>query len=773
MEDAKQPLHTVNKRLPRIDAYEKVTGRLRFGADLKYPGMLYGKQLHAAYPHARILSLDTAAAEALSGVAAVVTAADIPGQPTIGGIVQDQYVLAGDKTRYHGDVVAVVAAEDAETAEQAVRLIKVEYEPLPVIDGIEAALACRGEPVHGASPDNVTPDSAKIVRKGDIAAGFAEADLILERDYSTQFVEHAYIEPEAVVAVPGPRERQITVNGSIQAPFNVRRSLSRVLNIPQNKATVIQQAIGGTFGGKLDTMEVLAVRAALLALKSGRPVRLVQEREESIRESHKRHPFKMHYKVGAKQDGRVTAMQVSILSDAGAYTSMTPSVNARGVVQGCGPYHIPNVWMDAKGLYTNNPYTGSMRGFGSPQVVFGVESLMTELAGELGISPYEIRRINALRTNDRSTTDQLLDKHTVSVQEVMDKAAAALDFHNKWQEYNQPQTGNKRRGVGLALSMRGVSLGPEGLDVGRAVIQVVEDGSVVVSTGLTEQGQGLRTVLSQIAAEALGVGVERIYYPDTDTCRCPDSGPTEASRGTTMGGGACQDAGLKLNRIICEAVAKEYGVAADQVTLANEVVGWPGGRMSFDRAVRLCAERGVTLMVVGEYIAPEIVWHEEGYGEAYFTYVYACQAAEVEVDLGTGKVGVIRAAAAHDVGRAVNPGNVEGQICGGFAMAAGFALLEDLGLEGAVARHANFDEYLIPTSLDVGDITALIVENPDAAGPYGAKCIGEAATELGAPAIVSAIAQATGRRVRDLPASLEKVLLGHELSRTAKRGSAQ
>ena len=385
----------VNKPLPRIDSYEKVTGRLKFTADMKVDNMLYAKALYSKYPHAIIKSIDITEAEKLPGVYYVATAKDLPGEKTIGEVIQDQYVFAVDKVRYMGDVLAVVAAETEEIAGEATSLIKVEYEELPTFSNPQDALSNTSIPIHKQFPDNIC--ATHKVRKGDITKGFAQADIILEREYETQFIEHSYLEPEAVLAIPGPREKEITVYGSIQNPYAVRRSLIRTLNIPMSKARVIQQAIGGTFGGKLEIMEAMSVRVAILALLTGRPVRLVNQREESIIESHKRHPYQMKYKVGATKGGKICALQVDIIADSGAYACMTPFVTWRSSVQGCGPYNIDNIHLDIKGVYTNNPYTGSMRGFGSPQVVFGVESLLTELAGVCAITPFEIRRINALK----------------------------------------------------------------------------------------------------------------------------------------------------------------------------------------------------------------------------------------------------------------------------------------------------------------------------------------------------------------------------------------
>ena len=763
---ASEPMFAVvNRPLPRVDAYEKVTGKLKYGADLRFEGMLHARCVYSRFPHARILAIRKEKALAVPGVRCVLTAADLPGEKTMGEVIQDQYVLAEDRVRYLGDVVAVVVAETPEAAAAGVKAVEVDYEELPAVFSPEEALRPGAPVLHEQYPDNVC--ARHRVRKGDVEAGFREADVVIERTYRTQFVEHAYIETEAVVAIPDPAGRGVTVVGSIQNPYAVRRTLVRCLKLPMSRVRVVQEAIGGTFGGKLEIMEAMSVRVALAALVTGRPVRLVNTREESLVESHKRHPYLMRYKAGFKKDGTITALQADIIAEAGCYACMSPFVTWRSVVQGAGPYRIPNVRIDIKAVYTNNTYTGSMRGFGAPQVAFGVESLMNEAAEVLGIDPLDLRLKNCLRDGDTTATGHKLDRHRVSVAEALEKVAVASDYRRKRQEYAQPQRGEKKRGVGIACDIRGVSLGAEGADWGSGIVTVEEDGTVTVTTGLTEHGQGLRTAFCQIAAEELGVPLERVRYLDTDTSRAPDSGPTVASRGTIMGGNAVKDAARRISAVMRDVAAEELGVAPEDILAADGFL-WarsdPTRRLAFDHVVRVCRSRGLVLSAVGTYKAPPVSWHEEeGRGEAYFTYVYAAHVAEVEVDTVTGEVRVLGIWAAHDVGRAINPGEVAGQIVGGSAMALGFALMEEVELQEGRTRNRNLDEYLIPTSLDVPEVYPIILENPDPDGPFGAKSIGECSAEVTGPAITEAIWQATGRRVRELPADLERVLLGKSL----------
>ncbi len=737
--------------------------------------MLFARMLRARLPHARILRVDTRQAERAPGVAAVVTHADVPGARAFGPVHQDMPVFAFAKTRYLGDGVAMVVAETDLAAERALPLVLVEYEELPAVFDPEEAVSKGAPIVHDGFPDNIANHHA--VRKGDVEAGFRASDIVLVREYRTQFVEHAYIEPEAAVAVPNPSEGSVTVYGSIQNPFTARRVVAQVLGVSLNRVRVIQCAMGGSFGGKDDAMSCMCARAAVAAMKTGRPVRIVNTREESIVESYKRHPYVMRYKVGATRDGKLQAMEIHILADAGAYASMTPFVTWRSAVQAAGPYEISNVKTDVYGVFTNNTYTGAMRGFGSPQIIFAHESLMDELAAELGVDPLDLRTRNGFREGSVTASGQVLDGHRVSLAEVMERAADAIGYREKRKALpGDAKTGPIVRGVGLAASYRGVSLGAEGVDATGAIVSVQQDGSVYLYAGLAENGQGLRTVFSQIAAEELGCSLEDVVFMDTDTSLVPDGGPTVASRSTTMGGNAVRDAARKVRETLVGVAAEMLGAPCETIVSSGgemSVAGECGRSVGFGEVAREAYGRGELLAAFGWYRAPKVSWDEEtGQGKAYFTYVYGCQAAEVEVDTETGKVRVLRVAAAHDVGRAINPATVEGQIYGGVAMGTGYGTLEEVEIVRGVTKTRNFDEYLIATSMDVPEVVPIVVENPDSYGPYGAKTIGEPTCELLAPAIANAVCHATGKRVRELPLDLERVLLGRSLKAArGRRGS--
>lgn len=759
----------VNKPVKRVDAYEKVTGKAKFGADLFFPNMLYGKVLRSKYPHARIVKINIKKALACPGVKAIIRAEDMPNNE-FGIIVQNQQVLAQKQVLYIGDGIAVAAAETQEAATKALELIEVEYEELPGIFNPEEAEKKDAPLIHSELKNNQVVHHR--LRKGDTEKGFIQAEVILEREYTTQFVEHSYIETESLVAVPYENNSLVTIYGSIQNPFSCRNAVASVLKVPLNRVRIIQNHMGGSFGGKDEVMFSMAARAAVLALKTNRPVKMVNTRDESILESYKRHPYKMKYKVGATKEGKLLAMEIKCVADSGAYACQTPFVTWRSVVQATGPYEIPHIKTDTYGYYTNNVYTGAMRGYGSPQIIFAQESLMDELAKELKITPVELRLKNIYHNNSITASGQKLDNHQVSLEEVISKAAAASNYKEKYRKYSKPQPWDKKRGIGMAISFRGCSLGAEATDAAGAIVAIQRDGSILISCGLAENGEGLKTVFTQIAAEELGVDIKRINYMEVDTSVSPESGATVASRSTILGGNAVKNAAQQLKETLAKIVAAEFKIRTDNLDFNNgNIYEKDKNRkiISFDEAVNLANQKRIFLSAFGWYKAPDISWDEEtGQGRPYFTYVYGCQIAEVEVDTATGQIEVLKITAAHDVGRAINPACLKGQIYGGVMMGLGYGIMEELETEKGYIKNTNFDEYLIPTIKDMPEISPVIVENPDPYGPYGAKSIGEPTLELGAAAIANAVAHATGKRIRNLPLNLERVLLGHSLS---KRGT--
>lgn len=777
--------HTIGKPHWRVDGLGKVTGSARFAADLGAPGMLHARVLIAARPHARILSIDTAAARALPGVRAVMTVEDLPAARCFGTVIKNLPVLAGDRVRYYGDGVAMVAAETAEIAEEALAAIRVAYEDLPILSDPEAALEPNAPQLHedqaSASPAGEVAGNIcaqHSVGKGDPAEGFARAEVVLERTYRTSAVDHAYLEPEALLAEPAA-DGGVRVIGSIQNIFSTRRALGEVLDLDLARVTVEHATLGGSFGGKDDVMTQMACRAALLARACGRPVKMVNTRERSMTESYKRHPYILHYKIGATRDGRLTALEARIIADAGAYGSMSPFVTWRSAVQVTGPYECPHVRAQVTAVYTNNVYTGAMRGFGSPQVNFAIECLIDELAEQLQIDPLELRLRNGFREGSHTVTGQALPAG-VSLPEVLERAGAGSDWlarRAQIEAHNGRRTDGRRRGLGLACAYRGVSLGAEGIDAAGALVSVQTDGSVAVSIGLTDMGQGVASALSLIAAEVLGVPISRIKFFDVHTGRVPDSGPTVSSRATIMGGQAVKRAAESVRAVLVRVAAEMLGAPQDELQLRQNRIGrLAGGQLDpaqsipFREVAARVFDQGLPLLGFGWYRAPHTSWDpQRGRGDTYFTFVYGANVAEVEVDTATGKVDLLRVWAIHDVGRAISPAMLRNQVYGGVVMGLGYGLLEQYAQREGIPLTRNFDEYLIPTAMDLPEIDVTIVENPDPAGPFGAKSIGEPATEIAAPAIVNAIAHATGRRVTSLPADLETVRLGHPLSPPLQR----
>jgi CO/xanthine dehydrogenase Mo-binding subunit len=774
--------HAIGRPHWRVDGIGKVTGRARFAADLRAPGMLVGKVLIARRPHARIVRFDLSRAAASPGVRALLTAADLPLAKFFGVVIQNQPILAVDRVRHYGDGVVMVAAETDEAAEMALELVEIEYEDLPVLSDPEEAMR-PGAPLihpHDTVPDDRSEEDRAIpnlcvhhrIRHGDTMEGFARAALILERTYRTQHIEHAYLEPEAVLAEM-TEDGGVRVTGSIQNVFSTRRSLAAVLGLDLARVTVKHAFMGGSFGGKDEVMTQMACRAALLARATGRPVKMVNTREQSMAESYKRHPYVLHYKIGTDKDGLLTAVQARIVADAGAYASMSPFVTWRSAVQSAGMYECANVHTDVYAIYTNNVYTGAMRGFGSPQVNFAVESLMDELAAKLGLDPVELRLRNAYRRGSVTPTGQVLD-HEVSTREVIARVVEATGWAEKRraiEEKNLQRTDGRRGGIGLACSYRGVSLGAEGTDAVGAIVSVQSDGSVIVSAGLTDMGQGVSSTLSLIVAEVLGLNLSRVRFFNVHTGRVPDSGPTVASRSTIMGGRAAQKAAEAVRDTLYQLAAEELGVPSHELRGIDGGIYHgpdPGRGFTFDQITALAFSRGKPLLGFGWFKSPTTSWHEEkGTGQAYFTFVYGANVAEVEVDIETGMVDVLKITAAHDLGRAISPAMARSQIGGGIAMGCGMGLLENYDMEGGVPLQRNLDEYLVLTSMDMPEVEAILVENPDPIGPFGAKSIGEPATEIAAPAVTNAIAHATGRPLTDLPAGLELVFLGRKLTRPA------
>lgn len=756
-----EEFHSIGKDKQRLEAWRKVNGKAIYGDDIEAEGMLYAYGVPAAYAFALIHRIDTTKAEQAEGVQCVLTHRDIPGDKLMGEDVQDQYILAVDRVLFRGDIIAVVVADTLEHARQAGKLVMVDYEPLKPYFDMDEALA-GNVPVNPIRPDNIC--SSCFIKKGDAQKALKEARVVLETCYETGWQEHAYLEPEALVAYPGRRDSEVTVIGSMQSLYMPRLSIHRSLNIPMSRITIVAAAIGGSFGGKLESPEVLAVRAALAALRTGKPVKYVLTREESFAQSHKRHPFRFRVKMSADKDGHITAFTASSLADSGCYANMSPGVIFKAVSLGTGPYAIPNVYIDAKAVYTNNVHTGSMRGFGNPQGIYARECAFDEMAEKLGISPYLFRKRNVMHRGDTTGSNQRIDFEDVSAEEALDAVAKSLDYETKYWKYKAENPGKSiRRGVGLSLSYRGNSYGTGVEDISRVYMEVERDGSVLVSIGLTEMGQGFHTVMTQLTAEALCVSEDRVTINEADTGRAPLTGTCNASRGTFMGGNAIRDAARKIHVCIAEALSERLGCDPGSVTFSDEQVRVGTNTFTFARAVELTYASGRTPAFTGAYQVPDLPFDPAtGEGDTFYEYTYSCIGAEVELDTCTGQTKVIKIVSAHDIGRAINPKMAEGQIMGGSVMAQGYSLMEDLYSRKGVILNDNLDDYMIPGIGDIGEMEAIILEHPNERGPYGARSLGEPTFDPGLGAFFNAVNCALGElgKIRSAPANLERVLFG-------------
>ena len=759
----KREFQVAGKSVIRTDALLKATGKLAYGADYPEEGFLKGKILRSPYAHALIKSIKVEKARGLPGVVAVLLADDVPGRNGFGAILPDQPVICKEKVRFVGDGVALVAAETEKIAHQALELIEVEYEPLPAVFDPREALKEGAPKIH--EKGNLL--SYNKLRKGEVDQGFKEAEVILERTYQVPFLEHAYLEPDIVMAVPQP-DGTMLVEGPMQAPFTVRRNIAAVLGLPINRVRARQISMGGGFGGKEDSPIDLGCRAAVLAFHTGRPVRMALEREEVTLQTCKRHPMIMEVKIGAKKDGTLTAFQGVIYDEQGAYASLGPVIPPAGgshihsMIMMPGPYEIPHVKVDAYLCYTNHPYGGAMRGFGAPQVHIAHEQVMDELALALDLDPLEIRRKNAFKLGSATATGQVLDQ-SVGLRETLEACAQAFNWEKRIQETGYVDKGKtKRRGVGVGMGWYRTSIGTSGDGCG-ANVYVHEDGSVLIFTGITEMGQGSYTVLPQICAEELGIEVEDVRYVQPDTHMVPESGPTVGSRSTTLMGNAIILAARQVKESILEMASEMLLAPVSKLEIKNRRIfnqDNPDKSLAFKEVAAKCMARGQRLIGQGWWTPPQSTLDPEtGQGNPYFVYTYSTHMAEVEVDVETGEVTVTDYVAAFDVGKAINPLAVEGQIEGGVAMGLGYALMEEVAVVDGSIQNLSLRNYLIPTVLDVPDIKPIILEQPNQYGPFGAKGIGEMPNIPATPAILNAIANACGGRVRSLPADPEKVFL--------------
>src|SRR6266513_1960586 len=767
-------LADIGKTFRRLDYETKVTGRAQYLADMSVPGMCHGKILRSPYPHARIKRIDASKAQKVAGVVAVLTRDDILHdegiEPYYGPVFKDQTIVAVEKVRHVGDPVAAVAALTVDAAEEALKLIEVDYEELPAVLNVQDAIKQDPTLVHEKVriPESGFADLAELkpidgtnicthfkLNRGDIDRGFAEADQIFEDTFTLPATQHSFLETHACIAAVEPRGR-ITVWATTQNPFVVRTQLANIFKVPVSKVRVIVPYLGGGYGGKVyPKVEPITVA---LAQKAGRPVRVVLSREEVFYTITK-HAAVIRMKTGVKKDGILVARECEIHLDTGAYAEIGSRVAKKSGYTAAGPYRIPNLKIDSYSVYTNKPPAGAFRGFGVSQSAWAVESQMDIIAAALKMDPLELRKKNGYDEGDKFVTDETL--HAVGLKECLDEVAKSIGWENKSFKGSNVQgsTGTSlRRGKGLACMIK-ATITPS---ISCAVVKLNEDASLSIYAGTVEMGQGSETVLAQIAGKELGIPLQTIQVLGVDTDVVPYDLTTSSSRSTFHMGKAVQLAAQDILRQLKQIVVKEYNVPEDKVIFADGKIRLPETQLDFAEVMfKRFGMQGGTL--VGEGQVKTSTKDEFGEKSTSAFWFLAAGAAEVEVDVDTGKFKLIKYATAVDVGKALNPLGCRQQLSGAAITGMGQAMFEEIAYDNGQLINPNLVDYVLPS---LGDMPAVIdpicVETPDRNGPFGAKGIGESALIPVAPAIANAIYDAVGVRIKDLPIKAEKIYLGLE-----------
>ncbi|MFQ5913464.1 MAG: xanthine dehydrogenase family protein molybdopterin-binding subunit [Nitrospinota bacterium] len=746
----------VGRRLPMVDGKEKVSGGVEYIADMDLPGMLYGKILRSPHPHARLFNVDTAAAERVKGVRTILTGRNAP-QTKFGISTCDELPFAADKVRYVGDEVAGVAAETEEAAEEALSKIAVEYQELPpVTDPLEALE--EGAPlIHDDKPGNVA--YAFEIERGDVDGAFQRADRVFEGSFRTHLTHQAYLEPTGAIA--SYESGKLKVWGCLQSIFAIRPYLlSRPMGIPVDDIQVIQTRPGGAFGGKLDVK--LALLVSLLSREAGAPVRSVLTLEEDLISMRPRMPAILDIRSAFAKDGKFLGKIVRVVADNGAYCSLSPQIMSSLALRTDSLYRTPAVRIDAKLAYTNTEPTGQMRGFGNLQATFAWESHLDHVAEGLGIDPVELRLKNLTRTGDTSIHGWKIISCGVS--ECLQKAAEAIG----WEEIRGRR--EPGRGVGLACCIhvtgnRGFSAALVDKDDDPSETEVVirDDGRVEIRSGECDLGEGAATVMALAAAEELGLPYEDMVVAAHDTSMVPFGLGAFASRITLMTGAATREAAQEARRKLVEAAAEALEARPEEIAIDGRnlyVHGTPARTLSVQEVVRSSADSSISAKGLFQ-AGGDILDPKDKYGNASTTYSFSVHAADVNVDLKTGEVQVNRVVAAHDPGKVINVLGAEGQVEGGAAQGAAYAMMEELVKDGSgKILNNNFEGYLLPTSMDAFDVESLWVETIDPVGPFGAKGLAETAINPTPAAVANAVYNATGVRVSHLPITPEKIVAG-------------
>ncbi len=754
---AKIEYSQIGKPLPRTDAAGKVFGGTPFAGDYTMPHMLHMRVVRSNTASAKILRLSTGKARALKGVREILTAQDLVVPSAVPSLhkgygdkrpMTDPPLLASGRIRFFGEPLALIAAETREIADRACELVECEIEPIPgVYDPCEALKP--GSPLVQGS-DNIMVE--RVIRKGDAATGFENADFIVENTYRTPFQEHAYLEPE--VGLAWVDENDVVNIRTCDQDIEHFRTIAETIGVPHNKVRLRGAFIGGGFGGKEECAR--DVYLALMAHKTGRPVRLEYSREDSFVGHGKRHPMTLRYKTGVTKDGKICGLDVDIIADSGAYLYLSANVLLYACVAAPGPYRVDNLNVRARAVATNNMYTSAFRGYGAMQACAAYEQQMDEVARVLGLHPVEFRRLNYLKTGEPISTG-FVPPSAIWTEQCVDRAWAALG------DRVDPPQGPIRIGRGIAAYQQSYGKASFLGDISEAWVGVELDGTVIVRSGVADIGGGQVSSLGHIAAEVFGVTLDDVVIYKSDSAVTPLAGRTAATRTLSMTGNATKKAADAVRGRLVDRAAFAFGVKADAVAMSGGRVFVrmnPDLSMSFKELITLCASDGIHRSELSEYspTTSDQLDPETGQGQAHPDYTYGAHAIEVSVDTETGEVRVLKSIAAHDVGQCINRASVEGQIEGGVQNGQGFALSEEVLYQEGKLVTPSLSEYLMPTSMDMPKVECIILESRSGFGPFGAKGIGEPAITPVAPAIANAIANAIGVRVFEMPITPERIV---------------
>ena len=750
----KQDLTHVGKAIIRPDAVAKAIGGAKYTDDLQFEGMLYARVLRAGIPSGILRTLDVSAAVQLEGVRAVLTAADLKHARLHGVYSKDWPILVGidERVRYVGDAIAIVAAETQAIADEAISLIKMVIEPRLVVSNPMLAAQPDAEKLH--EKGNLLK---KIkVGKGNLDEGFAQSDVIVEHTFFTPFMEHLFMEPECSIAV-SREDGGMDVYAGSQIPYEDRRQVAEALGLEPEKVRIRGQKTGGAFGGKEDIAG--QIHAALLAEATGKPVKLLFTRRESMMVHPKRHATWTKIKLGAKQNGALMAAKTVIYGDTGAYASLGVAVLTRATTHSCGPYIIPNTLSECYAMYTNNPPAGAFRGFGVVQAMFGIESAMDMLAEKLGMDPLALRKINALRKGSETNTGHRLEESVGFPEclEVLGTRLSELGVSDPWTPQEEELDGRKVITCwGMASGFKNTGLGTGTEDSSGAILRLLPAGRLQIMTAASEVGQGMNATLQLIAAEILGISPENMNVYLMDTALTPDGGATTASRQTYVTGNAVKNAASELRKRIEAMLAVKHGLEPSKMIFGEEFIKVDDRKIAWQDVYDLLEKSPEGTSVEVRYSAPQTYSLEVG-GKIHVAYGFAAQAVQIAIDPESGEVKVLRVIAASDAGRVINPLGFQSQVEGGAVMGVGHGIMEEFKLENGVILSDRIAKYEIPRMKDSPKVESLIVEDPTSEGPYGAKGIGELVCVPTPPAIANAVYNAIGLRVDSLPITKEKV----------------